>query len=79
MSTASEVEARFDAAGGITVLSFTWRGAKWPATSQGRQWSADDGQHFLVMTTGDRILELVFAPSSGQWQIADTPRRPLSA
>ncbi len=79
MSEATEVEARFGGDGRITVLSFTWRGRKRPVLSQGRQWGAEDGFHFLVMTTGDQIVELVYVPLSGLWHIADTPPRPLSA
>ena len=79
MNEATEVEARFGADGRITVLSFTWRGRKRPVLSHGRQWGADDGFHFLVMTTGEQIVELVYVPLSGLWHIADTPVRPLSA
>jgi hypothetical protein len=79
MSEASEVEARFAADGTMTVLSFTWRGHKQPVVSQGRQWQADDGLHFLLMTPGEQIVELVFARASGLWQVADRPARPLSA
>ncbi len=79
MSEASEVEARFGADGSITVLSFTWRGVRRPVTSHGRRWADADGQHFMVMTTGDQIVELVYAPASGRWHIADASRRPLSA
>ena len=32
---ATEVEARFGEDGRITVLSFTWRGRKWPVLSHG--------------------------------------------
>jgi lysylphosphatidylglycerol synthetase-like protein (DUF2156 family) len=79
MNEATEVEARFGEDGRISVLSFTWRGRKRPVLSQGRQWGADDGFHFLVMTTGEQIVELVYVPLSGLWTIADTPVRPLSA
>ncbi len=79
MSEATEVEARFGIDGQITILSFTWRGRKRPILSDGRQWGADDGFHFLVMTTGEQIVELVYVPLSGLWHIADAPPRPLSA
>ncbi len=79
MSEATEVEARFGEDGRITVLSFTWRGRKRPVVSHGRQWGAEDGFHFLVMTTGEQIVELVYVPLSGLWHIAETPARPLSA
>jgi hypothetical protein len=79
MSQSTEVEARFGEDGGTTVLSFTWRGHKRPVVSQGRQWNAEDGLHFLVMTPGEQIVELVYAPLSGQWHIAEARARPLSA
>ena len=73
----TEVEARFSAEGEVSVLSFTWLGRRYPVTSQGRQWRAEDGWHFLVMTTGERMFELVYAgqPERGAWQIVKTPGR----
>jgi hypothetical protein len=75
---AAEVEARFDAEGVITVLSFVWQGAKYPVTSQGRQWEAADGRHILVMTTGDRMFELVW-DGRGPWRVLKAPGRPMVA
>ena len=69
---AAEVEVRFDVEGAVTVLSFVWQGFKYPATGQGRQWLAADGQHILVMTTGDRVFELVWA-GRGPWQVLKAP------
>ena len=74
----TEVEVRFDVEGGITVLSFTWQGIWYPVTSQGRQWASAHGQHILVMTTGDRIFELVW-PGRGPWQVLKTPGRDMRA
>jgi hypothetical protein len=79
MPEATEVEARFGEDGHVTVLTFTWRGRKRPVLSQGRQWGADDGFHFLVMTTGEQIVELVYVPLSGLWHIEATAVRPLTA
>jgi len=79
MSEPSQVEARFGVDGTVTVLSFTWHGHKRPVVSHGRQWDADDGRHYLVMTTGEQIVELVHAPQGGRWSIAETHGRPLSA
>jgi hypothetical protein len=76
---ATEVEARFGEDGRITVLSFTWRGRKRPVLSHGRQWGADDGFHFLVMTTGEQVIELLYVPLTGLWHIAATPNRPHTA
>ena len=79
MNDATEVEARFGEDGHVTVLSFTWRGRKRPVLSQGRQWGAEDGFHYLVMTTGEQIVELVFVPLSGLWHVAEAKPKPLSA
>jgi hypothetical protein len=77
---ATEVEARFGEDGRITVLSFTWRGRKWAVVGQGRQWGADDGFHFLVMTTtGELIVELLYVPATGLWHIARTPNQQHTA
>jgi hypothetical protein len=69
MTDPTEVEARFGADGQITVLSFTWRGRKLPVLGEGRQWGAEDGFHFLVMTTGERIFELAYHSVSGLWNV----------
>ncbi len=79
MTELTEVEARFGADGKITVLSFTWRGRKLSVVSEGRQWSAEDGFHFLVMATGERIFELAYEPASGLWRIVKAPEQRLSA
>lgn len=79
MNLPTEVEARFGEDGHISVLSFTWRGRKRPVLSHGRQWGADDGFHFLVMTTGDQIVELVYTPLSSLWHIASVPATPRPA
>lgn len=79
MTEPTEVEARFAEDGKITVLSFTWRRRKLPVLGGGRQWSADDGFHFLVMTTGEQIFELVYHSTSGLWHIAKAPDRKMVA
>ena len=75
MTDPTEVEARFSEDGKITVLSFTWRGRRLPVTSMGREWGADDGFHFLVMTTGERIFELIYHSASGLWHVARAPEQ----
>ena len=75
MNEPTEVEARFGTDGRVTVLSFTWRGRKLPITSEGRQWGAEDGFHYLVMTTGERVFELAYEPLSGLWQVVRMPER----
>jgi hypothetical protein len=75
---AAEVEVRFDEEGALTVLSFVWQGFNYPVTSQGRQWVAADGQHFLVMTIGERVFELVWA-GRGPWLVLRVPGRQMTA
>ena len=70
MPEPAEVEARFGEDGKTTVLSFTWRGRRLPVTSMGREWEAEDGHHFLVMTTSERVFELVYDPASVRWLAA---------
>ena len=70
---ALEVEARFSAEGKITVLSFAWRGQRVPVVGQGRQWQAEDSQHFWVMTLDERLFELAFMPERGLWRMVQTP------
>jgi hypothetical protein len=70
---ALEVEARFSAEGKITVLSFTWRGQRTSVVGEGRQWLAEDGRHFGVMTTGERPFELAFMPERGLWRMVKAP------
>ena len=74
----TEVEVRFDVAGALTVLSFVWQGVKQPVTSQGRQWAAADGQHVLVMASGERGFELVWT-GRGPWHVLQAPGRELRA
>jgi hypothetical protein len=70
MTEPAEVEARFGVDGKITVLSFTWRGRRLPATSMGREWETEAGHHFLVMTTSERVFELVYESASARWLAA---------
>jgi hypothetical protein len=75
----TEVEARFDADGAVTVLSFTWRGSRLPVTGRGRAWAAEDGQHFLLMTTGERVFELTYDPARRAWRVAAASASRLTA
>lgn len=75
----TEVEARFGADGTITVFSFTWGGRKLPVTSTGREWTAGDGHHFLVMVTGERVFELVYESAKGVWRAAQVSGRTATA
>ena len=68
----TEVEARFSTDGQIRVLGFTWHGTRLPVVSYGRSWGADDGLHYLVMTPGDRVYELLYEPVKGLWSVTRT-------
>lgn len=70
MTEPTEVEARFGADGKIMVLSFNWKGRRLPVTGAGRQWNGEDGLHFLVMTAGERVFELVYHATTGVWNVA---------
>lgn len=73
-----DVVARFERSGRISPQSFTWRQVDYPVTSVGRAWQDDAGQHILVMVPGDRVFELVFAPSQGRWWLRQ-PGKMLAA
>jgi hypothetical protein len=79
MTDPTEVEVRFGEDGKITVLSFTWRGRRLPATSMGREWEAEAGHHFLVMTTGERVFELVYESAGARWRAAPVSGRTAAA
>lgn len=70
MTDPAEVEARFGEDGKITVLSFAWRGRRLPVTSMGREWESEERHHFLVMTTNERVFELVYESASARWHAA---------
>lgn len=79
MNEPTEVEVRFGAEGLVTLLSFTWQGRAQRVTSMGRQWVEGEVRHFLVMIAGDRIFELTYHPTLGQWRIVHAPEKELSA
>jgi hypothetical protein len=66
---AIEVTAHFDEHGKATPLRFTWKGSVYQVESTGRRWTAEDGQHILVMALGGRIFELLFACAEGRWYV----------
>ncbi|MBL8097065.1 MAG: CinA family protein [Anaerolineales bacterium] len=63
----SEVEAMFAHNGKVRVLRFTWKGRSWPVVSQGRQRDTGGELRTLVMTTRDRVYELMYERSSEKW------------
>ena len=69
----TEVEARFDQEGHIAVRRFAWQRRLYVVTGQGRQWVAADGRHLLLMTTGERVFEIVYAEETGLWRVVRAP------
>ncbi len=63
----SEVEAMFAHNGKVRVLRFTWKGRSWPVVSQGRQRDTGGELRTLVMTTRDRVYELLYERSTEKW------------
>jgi hypothetical protein len=64
-----EVTAHFDQQGKIMPLRFAWKGSVYLIESVGRRWSGEDGQHILVMVSGGRIFELLFACQESRWYV----------
>lgn len=69
----TSVEARFDEDGRLTPLAFQWQGLRLTVGSWGRTWVTGDGlqqrQHFLVMTAGEAMFELAYAPNTRRWWV----------
>jgi hypothetical protein len=73
MSEIITVEARFEADGTIRPLAFFWRGARHKVASHGRQWEQGDERHYLVMTPGEQIFELVYQSAESRWKLQREP------
>ncbi len=65
-----DVTAEFKTDGSVVILRFNWNGRDYPVESQGRQWQAENGRHFLVTVVGGRMFELLFMPADGRWFMA---------
>lgn len=65
----SEVEAMFAHNGKVRILRFTWKGRSWPVVSQGRQRDTGGELRTLVMTTRDRVYELLYERSTERWYV----------
>jgi hypothetical protein len=68
------VEARFEVDGSLRPTAFEWNGERYIIENQGRHWDEDGVQHFLVMTTGDRVFELVHLQGENQWRLSRIPQ-----
>ncbi|HRE26920.1 MAG TPA: CinA family protein [Anaerolineales bacterium] len=75
----TEVEAIFAPSGKVRVLRFTWQGRAWPVVSQGRQRDTGGELRTLVMTTRDRVYELLFERSTEKWFITLASEERLAA
>jgi hypothetical protein len=62
-----EVTARFDKYGKVIPLNLVWRGHRYTIDNLGRQWQAPDGLHLLVMTSSERMFELIFLSAESRW------------
>ena len=63
------VAARFEQDGRIFPLHFTWHGRDYPVITVGRTWQDETGRHILVMTPGDKVVELIFRADQGRWYL----------
>jgi hypothetical protein len=68
------VEARFEAEGILRPLAFEWQGKRFIITNLGRQWEKEGMLHFLVMTTGDHVFELVHLQGENRWLLSRIPQ-----
>ncbi len=62
-----EVVARFDGEGLVTPQRFTWQGREYRVDSCGRRWGDAAGLHFMVMTPGEQVYELIFVLHEQRW------------
>ena len=76
-----EVTVRFDPQGKIIPLSFVWQQRTYRVDSIGRHWGGKDGNHILVITSGNRAHHLLFMSERGIWyrvRGSETPTIPLA-
>lgn len=64
--------------GMISPLSFTWRRRNYTITSWGRRWQVPEGEHFLVMTAGGRMFELVHRLPEDEWILLSAAPRQVA-
>ena len=67
------VEARFDDAGRVTPIAFSWQGRDVRISDVGRRWIEPRGphqlRHYLVMTPGQDTVELCLDTGTLRWRI----------
>ena len=74
-----EVTARFNLTGRIDPIAFTWKDRLYQVESTGRRWDAPDGQHILVMASGEHVYELLFSPSDRRWFLSEVGPHRIAA
>ena len=73
MSNAIHVEARFRDDGEIVPFAFVWEERRFAVLALGRQWQEDSSRHFLVMTSEDKMFEIIYNEDEGNWCMGRSP------
>jgi hypothetical protein len=73
LSEVIHVEARFGEDGEIRPLVFVWEEFRFSVLALGRQWQEGDLRHFLVMTSGKQVFEIVYNEEDGSWRMGRSP------
>ncbi len=68
---AIEITVRFDKDGRADPVSFSWNGQPHRIAHTGRRWTAEDGEHILVMDPSGRMFELMCAYPDKRWYLAN--------
>lgn len=63
------VETRMEADGTLQPLAFEWHSRRWPVASLGRCWQEAGEEHFLAMTAGEQVFELIYSPTRCAWRL----------
>ncbi len=73
MSDGIHFEARFGEDGEILPLLFEWEEDRFSVLTQGRQWQEGAMRHFLVMTSGEQVFEIIYNKEEGRWRMGRSP------
>ena len=73
MSDVIHVEARIGEDGEIIPLAFVWEERRFTVLALGRQWQKGLRRHFLVMTSGEQVFEIIFFEEVGRWCMGRSP------
>jgi hypothetical protein len=69
-----EVTARTNSLGNVLPICFTWKDREHQILGIGRRWQDEDGEHFLIMIPGDRVVELIYSFDQ-TWSIKSFPEQ----